>query len=86
MKILGISGGRKMGNSEILLKEALMGAKEEGADVEFIRMLDMDIRPCKLGLDCEPSILRFQYPIANHYHVHYGTKVYLAVEEELESL
>lgn len=46
MKVLGMSYGRKMSNTEILVKEALMGAKEAGADIEFIRMQDMHIKPC----------------------------------------
>ena len=51
MKLLGLSCGRKMGNCEILLKEALMGAEEVGAEVEIIRMRDLDIKPC---LWCQP--------------------------------
>jgi len=36
-----------MGNSEILLKEALMGAEESsGAEVEIIRLMDLTIKPC----------------------------------------
>ena len=46
MKILGISVGRKMSNTEVLIKEALLGAKECGADVEFIRLHDYKILPC----------------------------------------
>ena len=46
MKILGISAGRNMGNTEILVKEALMGAEEMGASVEFIRLHDFDLKPC----------------------------------------
>lgn len=47
MKLLGISAGRKMGNSEILLKEALMAAEATGdIDVEIIRLHDLKIRFC----------------------------------------
>ena len=46
MKLLGISCGRKMGNSEILLREALMGAEELGSETEIISLLDVDIKPC----------------------------------------
>ncbi|SFL71087.1 flavodoxin family protein [Pelosinus propionicus] len=46
MKILGISCGRKMSNTEILVKEALMGAQEMGAEVELIRLHDLHIKPC----------------------------------------
>ena len=46
MKVLGLSSGRKMQNTEVLIKSALMGAEEAGAEVEFIRMQDLDIKPC----------------------------------------
>jgi len=46
MKVLGLTCGRKMSNTEILVKEALMGAEEMGAEVEIVRLLDLDIRPC----------------------------------------
>lgn len=46
MKILGISCGRKMSNSEILVKEALMGAEEMGAEVELVRLHDLNLKPC----------------------------------------
>ena len=46
MKILGISVGRKMSNTEILVKEALMGAEEMGAEVEFVRLHDLNLKPC----------------------------------------
>ena len=44
MKLLGLSFGRKMENTEILVKEAMMGAEEAGSDVGFIRVLDLDIK------------------------------------------
>jgi multimeric flavodoxin WrbA len=48
MKVLGLVGSvRKLGNSEILTKEALMGAEEEGATVEILRLTDYDVRPCR---------------------------------------
>lgn len=47
MKLLGISAGRKMGNSEILLKEALMAAEATGdIEVEIVRLHDLKIRFC----------------------------------------
>ena len=47
MNVLGLSCDRQMGNSEILMKEALMGAKEvSGAEVEIIRLMDLSIKPC----------------------------------------
>jgi multimeric flavodoxin WrbA len=56
MSILGLHCGRRMGNSEILLKEALMGAEEaSGADVEIIRLMDLTIKPCT---GCEACAVR----------------------------
>jgi multimeric flavodoxin WrbA len=48
-KIIGLACGRKNGNSEILLKEALMSAEELGLGIntEIIRAMDLDIRPCR---------------------------------------
>jgi len=48
MKILALNGSfRKNGNTEILLKQALMGAQSEGASVEIIRLTDYKIEPCR---------------------------------------
>lgn len=52
MKILGISGGTKNGSNDAMLREALMGAKEVGAEVEFIHLLDLNIKPCNGCLTC----------------------------------
>lgn len=47
MKILGLLGSyRRQGNTETFLKEAMLGAQEEGAEVEIIRMTNYQIRPC----------------------------------------
>jgi multimeric flavodoxin WrbA len=46
LRVLGISCGRRMSNTEIMVKEALMGAEEAGAEVEFIRLQDLTIKPC----------------------------------------
>jgi multimeric flavodoxin WrbA len=52
MKLLGFSCGRKMGNTEALVKEALMGAEELGVQVQFVRLLDMDLRGCLFCKKC----------------------------------
>ena len=57
MKVLGISCGRKMGNTEILVKEALMGAEELGADVELVRLNDLNLKPCTGCNACVVSLL-----------------------------
>lgn len=47
MKVLGIvTSHRRLGNTEILVKEALMAAEEEGAEVEIMRWTDYRILPC----------------------------------------
>lgn len=46
MKVLGLSCGRRLSNTEILVKEALMGAEEAGAEVELVHLHDLTIKPC----------------------------------------
>lgn len=46
MKILGISCGRKNGNSELLLKTALKEAADKGVEVEYLRLQDHFIQQC----------------------------------------
>ncbi|AGX43541.1 flavodoxin family protein [Clostridium saccharobutylicum] len=57
MKILGLTCGRKMSNSEILVKEALMGTEELGAEVELVRLNDLNIKPCTGCNACVVSLL-----------------------------
>ncbi|MGA2367222.1 MAG: flavodoxin family protein [Dehalococcoidia bacterium] len=53
MKILGIVASyRRLGNTEILVKEALMGAEEQGAEVDIIRWTDYKILPCEGDATC----------------------------------
>ncbi len=48
MKILGLVGShRKNGNSDILAKEAMMGAEAAGAEVELLRLTDYRIEACQ---------------------------------------
>jgi multimeric flavodoxin WrbA len=46
MKVLGLSCGRRQSNTEIMVKAALMGAEEAGAEVELIRLQDLNLKPC----------------------------------------
>ena len=47
MKILGLScSPRKSGNTEILLNEALDGARSDGAEVELFSVSGKEIKPC----------------------------------------
>jgi multimeric flavodoxin WrbA len=48
MKVLALNGSfRKNGNTEILLKQALMAAEAEGCQVEILRLTDYKIGPCR---------------------------------------
>jgi multimeric flavodoxin WrbA len=57
-KIIGLSCGRKNGNSEILLKEALMGAEELGVASEIIRAMELRVKPCTGCESCSIAMAR----------------------------
>lgn len=57
MKVLGLTCGRKLSNTEIVVKEALMGAGEKGAEVEIVRLMDLHIKPCTGCNACVISLL-----------------------------
>lgn len=46
MKILGISYGTPNGGNDTMVKEALMGAQEVGAEIEFINVNTLNILHC----------------------------------------
>jgi NAD(P)H-dependent FMN reductase len=53
MNVLGIIGSaRRLGNGEVLVKEALTAAQAEGATVRAIRLPDYRLLPCKGCLAC----------------------------------
>jgi multimeric flavodoxin WrbA len=57
MKLLGLTCGRKNGNSEILTKEALMSAEEiPGVETEIIRLQDLNIHYCTGCLACGKNV------------------------------
>jgi multimeric flavodoxin WrbA len=56
MKVLGILGSPRLeGNSEILLDVTLNAASEEGADVEKIRLCELDYEPCRECHGCDET-------------------------------
>lgn len=57
MKVLGISFGTKNGTNDSLCIEALMGAKEVGADIEFIQMSTLNIEHCSGCCACAKTLL-----------------------------
>lgn len=53
MKIIGISGSpRDGGNTEVLVREALEGAKLKGAEIEFVALSGMKIEGCLACAEC----------------------------------
>lgn len=53
MLIVGISGSPRVGgNTDLILKESLAAAKEEGASVKLIRISDYDLQPCNACGTC----------------------------------
>lgn len=57
MKILGISAGSKNGNNDAMCKEVLMTAKKLGAEVEFVRLLDLDLKHCTGCISCVKTLM-----------------------------
>lgn len=57
MKILGISAGTKNGSNDAICKEALMGAQEKGAQVEFINLWDLNLQHCTGCIACVMSLM-----------------------------
>ena len=56
-KVLGISFGRKMSNTEVMIKTALMECEKAGAEVKFIHADDLDIKDCTGCISCVISLL-----------------------------
>lgn len=53
-KIVAFGAGRRNGNTEIFIKEALLAAEETGVKVEYIRLNECNLQPCKgcLNMPC----------------------------------
>lgn len=51
-KVLGVSFGRKLGNCDIMVKQALMECEKAGYEVAFIRADDLDISNCTGCIAC----------------------------------
>ena len=61
VKVLGINGSaRRYGNSFRLLRAALIGAEEEGAETRLIHLYDYELQPCMACYSDEP--LECRYP------------------------
>jgi len=56
-KVLGISFGRKMSNTEVMIKTALMECEKAGSEIKFIRADDLNIEDCTGCIACVMSLL-----------------------------
>ncbi|MBR1659094.1 MAG: flavodoxin family protein [Oscillospiraceae bacterium] len=56
--VLGLSFGRKMSNTEVMVKQALNACKEAGHEVRFIRVEDLDIKDCTGCIACVVGMIR----------------------------
>ena len=45
-KVVGFSFGRKMSNTEVMIKEALLECERAGMEIEFIRCDELNIHIC----------------------------------------
>ena len=57
-KVMGITGGRHEGNSEILLKQALLACKDAGAEVTLVNLRDYKILDCTGCTACSEGMAR----------------------------
>lgn len=57
MKIVGVSLGSRNGMNDTVCKEALDAAREEGAEVSFIHLLDWDIKTCTGCVACSKGLV-----------------------------
>ncbi|MBI5017666.1 MAG: flavodoxin family protein [Deltaproteobacteria bacterium] len=53
MKILGVSASvREWGNTDLLVRHALAGAAAGGAETRFLRLTDLELKPCRGCMQC----------------------------------
>lgn len=72
-KVLGISFGRKMGNTDVMIKTALMECEKAGCEVKFLRGDDLDIKPCTGCISCVVGMTtghgKGGCPIKDDFHI-----------------
>lgn len=55
MKIIGIVGSPRKGNTEVAIRAALKGAKEAGAETEIILLRELKLEMCDGCLQCDET-------------------------------
>lgn len=71
--VLGLSFGRKLGNTDIMIKTALKECEAAGFNVQFIRVDDLDIKPCTGCISCVVGMTTGRgkggCPIKDDFHI-----------------
>lgn len=57
MKIVGLAAGRKNGNSELLMKPAMLTCGSTGLEFTIIRLSDLDIEHCSGCESCMKTLI-----------------------------
>lgn len=72
-KVLGLSFGRNMSNTDVMIKTALMECERAGHEVKFFRVDDMDIKPCTGCISCVVGMTagfgKGGCPIKDDFHI-----------------
>lgn len=72
-KVLGISFGRKMSNTEVMIKEALLQCQEAGCEIQFIRADALDIHICTGCISCVVGMISHRgkggCPLKDDFHI-----------------
>jgi multimeric flavodoxin WrbA len=67
LKVIGISASPRLNsNSDLLIRQALAGAKSAGAQTEYIRLADFKIAPC---IECNSCYKTGRCVIEDDYHI-----------------
>jgi multimeric flavodoxin WrbA len=67
LKVIGISTSPRLnGNSDLLLRRALAGAKSAGAQTEYLRLADYKIAPC---IECNSCYKTGICAVKDDYHI-----------------
>lgn len=71
--VLGLSFGRKLGNTDIMIKTALKECEAAGLNVQFIRVDELDIKPCTGCISCVVGMTMGRgkggCPIKDDFHI-----------------
>ena len=71
--VLGISFGRKLGNTEVMIKEALLACEKAGHTIRFLRADDLNIHICTGCISCVVGMITGRgkgcCPLKDDFHI-----------------